>query len=768
MPKAITISSNLALNNTATSGATSQVLEPSIASNGPKLFMTSNWFASRSTDNGASWTYVSPYTSTPSAAGGFCCDQLSLYDPARKIWIWIKQYVKTSSGANVFRIVVSKDADFASGSWYWWDIAPTTLNSSWTGIWFDYPDAAISKENLYVTFNLFNNSNQWQRAAVMRFPLDTLASGGALGFGWWSTTNNGSLRLTQQGSPSSNMYFASHNSTKQLRLFHWPDGGGNISIWNVGVNTWSPNISSTAPNGVNWLARCDSRITAGSLGGGEISLMWTAGAASNRPNAYCKVVRIRESNKSVINQPDIWSNSVAWAYPACCYNNKGELGFAAFYGSGSRNPGHVVGCYDTGGNSWPNRTSKAGSHAPNAGRWGDYINVRADVPDSDKWVATGFTEEGGDTGADIVPRAVRFHSKSPVLPVFADQLGANEILLGAIVAISTTTGLIFKPLFGLLSDRQGQWIWLLIGTVLFAVTPLLYLGANTTGELVALRLFHGLATAIYGPVTLAFIGSLGDRGQAERFGWFGLSRTGSYILGPLIGGALLNFVSAPQVYALTSLIAVLAFFPVLSLRSQATSRQAGPHSPGLQLSEIPGFLLRNHPLIAFGLVEMSSRVGVYAVKTFMPLMILSQGGSPLEAGAFLSIQEFFVAVTRPVAGRFADRFDAAAATAVAGLICVSAALATISGSASTEMLIAAAAAIGVGQGAYQPAALSMIAQETKAEARGFAFGVQCAHFFRGGEINALALMVIDGIFHLVDILATVRHGGGGGSHQTER
>jgi len=30
------------------------------------------------------------------------------------------------------------------------------LNAAWTGQWFDYPDAAITNDNLFVTFNMFN------------------------------------------------------------------------------------------------------------------------------------------------------------------------------------------------------------------------------------------------------------------------------------------------------------------------------------------------------------------------------------------------------------------------------------------------------------------------------------------------------------------------------------------------------------------------------------------------------------------------------------
>jgi hypothetical protein len=44
------------------------------------------------------------------------------------------------------------------------------------------------------------------------------------------------------------------------------------------------------------------------------------------------VVRINESNKQLIDEPDIWSNDQAWAYPAACTNGSGTLGFTAFYG----------------------------------------------------------------------------------------------------------------------------------------------------------------------------------------------------------------------------------------------------------------------------------------------------------------------------------------------------------------------------------------------------------------------------------------------------
>jgi hypothetical protein len=147
----------------------------------------------------------------------------------------------------VFRLAATHDSDFPTGGWYWWDIAPTTLDGTWTNQWFDYPDAAVTDENLFVTFDVFDTSDNRKRAAVMRFPLDTIASVGILGFDSWASTDNGSLRLTRGAGNS--MYWASHNTLGQIREFSWVDGQGTINWWDINVEHWSETITSTAPNG---------------------------------------------------------------------------------------------------------------------------------------------------------------------------------------------------------------------------------------------------------------------------------------------------------------------------------------------------------------------------------------------------------------------------------------------------------------------------------------------------------------------------------------
>lgn len=393
---------NVALGDSATSTQTSNIDEPTTAMSGDNIFYTGNWFASLSTNGGTSWSLVDPFTKFPAAGGGFCCDQIVLYDPTRDIWIWILQY-SAKDGSNIFRVAISRGATF--GSWYWWDFSPKSLNSAWTDMWFDYPDAAISNNNLYITFNAFNGARSWLRAVAFKLPLDTLKSGASLGYQWWTTTTNGSLRLTQGA--GNTMYFASHNGGSTLRVFSWPDAASGVSSFDTGIGTWSAGpYSAPGPGGAEWLARTDSRITGAWLSGPRAGFMWTAAASGNRPFPYIKVAVVDVASKALVEQPDIWSQNAAYAYGAACPNAQGVVGFSACYGGGTRHPGHVVGFRD--GTAWRLALTRTSTNGPAGGSWGDYLSCKRRQPTSSEWVASGYTLQGGTDRRNVEPQFVHF------------------------------------------------------------------------------------------------------------------------------------------------------------------------------------------------------------------------------------------------------------------------------------------------------------------------------------------------------------------------
>ncbi len=91
-------------------------------------------------------------------------------------------------------------------------------------------------------------------------------------------------------------------------------------------------------------------------------------------------------------------------------------------------------------------------------------------------------------------------SKNPVLPLYAASLGANDAYLGLIAAVSPLAGILFSFPVGLISDRLGRRKLLIASGCIFLTAPLLYLLIADPVYLIPVRFFHGLATAILGPV----------------------------------------------------------------------------------------------------------------------------------------------------------------------------------------------------------------------------------------------------------------------------
>lgn len=391
-----------------TGGRTSTVGEPSVARSGGEVFVTGNWYAARSSDLATTWTPVDPFALLPTADGGFCCDQTAIHVPQHDLFVWLLQYMK-QNGSNTLRVAVKSAPTLADDRWLYWDLRPDTTDPQWKDEWFDFNHAALSDNFLYVVTNVFSTTNdRWKRAVVFRIPFAPLANAGTLTYDVFSTTRNGSLRGTQGARGT--MYFASHNSQSQIRLFMWPEGSSTVSTVDVDVSPWRTGLySAPCPDGRNWLGRLDDRVTAGWVEEGVIGFAWSANTfGPDRPHPYVRVVRIAESTRTLLDEPDIWHTDFAYAYPDAAINGNGEVGLSLFRGGGTRFPGHVVGAWDAAAGSWELAAARDSTHSPLDGKWGDYVTCRRDAPDAQSWVAVGYTLQGGGSRSDIVPRFVRF------------------------------------------------------------------------------------------------------------------------------------------------------------------------------------------------------------------------------------------------------------------------------------------------------------------------------------------------------------------------
>ena len=327
------------------------------------------------------------------------------------------------------------------------------------------------------------------------------------------------------------------------------------------------------------------------------------------------------------------------------------------------------------------------------------------------------------TTADFLVRSAYQMGKTPLLPIFAASLGATGALLGFITSVSTLTGMISKPLFGALSDRGGRRRWLLLATVLFVFTPFLYGFLNRPEQLVALRLFHGLGTAIYGPVTLAHVGEMTKGRRAESFGWFGYARSGGYIVGPLLAGWLLLSQDAATVYRIVGVLSAAAFIPLFFLRDANELLPAPARSLPVfaEFKNTLRYSVKEQILWLAGGLEALSYIALYAVRAFLPIYALTAGASAFDVGSFFAAQEATHILTRPYGGRLGDRWGYYTVIAL-GLTLLALSLFLLTALGQGQALMATALTFGLAQALIFPATLALIAVRIPAGRLGVAMG----------------------------------------------
>jgi hypothetical protein len=257
-------------------------------------------------------------------------------------------------------------------------------------------------------YDLAQPKENWLRAVVIRVKLSDLAAGAGLPFDFFDTTVSGSLRCTFGATAT--MYFGSRNDDDSIRVFSWPETSTTVTQKDVGVAGWTAgDYSAPCPDRTDWLSRLDDRITAAWTANSTIGFAWSANKEDTRPFPYVRVVRLTESTQTLLDEPDVWSSSFAYAYPDVVPNHSGGVGITLFRGGGPLYPSHVVGVLNTtSGTAWMLSGAKNGTNGPADGLWGDYLTCRPHDGHADQWVAAGFTLQGGGKPRNIEPRLVVF------------------------------------------------------------------------------------------------------------------------------------------------------------------------------------------------------------------------------------------------------------------------------------------------------------------------------------------------------------------------
>ena len=244
-------------------------------------------------------------------------------------------------------------------------------------------------------------------------------------------------------------------------------------------------------------------------------------------------------------------------------------------------------------------------------------------------------------------------SKTPVLPLFALSLDASPAEIGWIVVASTIPGILVSYPAGALSDHLGKRRVLLASLFVFASAPFLYLVIETAWQLMAVRFYHGFATAIFGTVASAAIAERYTTDRAARLSTYSSVTIVGRSIAPFLGGTLISLASFGAVYLACAVSGVLALAAGLLLRDGTP--------PPAQKLELPHFwaslrtVLRDRGIMLVSAVEAAQYLVFGAIEAFLALFAASLGIPAWQIGVILGVQLVSIVFAKPLMGRVSDR-----------------------------------------------------------------------------------------------------------------
>lgn len=339
-------------------------------------------------------------------------------------------------------------------------------------------------------------------------------------------------------------------------------------------------------------------------------------------------------------------------------------------------------------------------------------------------------------------------AKNPVLPFFAEFLGADARSIGLVASLSPLAGVLVSLPAGMLSDRMGRVRLLRLSGLFFALSPLGYLWAGSVWQLALVRFVHGLATGIFMPVAMALVADMHAASRGERLGLMSSITQIGRFLAPLAGGALLGLGGSltgrggfALVYTSCLVLGVGAAFLVFRLPED---RPAGKTAGGGPPTALLGAVLRNRPVLLGCLVEAAALFAFGTFEAFFPRHVRDAGFGPHWAGALMAVQVLTVALSKPFFGRLSDR-KGREWQIVFGALAMSATMFAMGRAGGLFTLGAISLALGLSLSFTLAASSAFIADASPAETRGTAMGLLGSIMDIGHSTGPLAAgMVISG------------------------
>ena len=315
----------------------------------------------------------------------------------------------------------------------------------------------------------------------------------------------------------------------------------------------------------------------------------------------------------------------------------------------------------------------------------------------------------------------------PILPFYAENMGATAFDLGLLFALYSIVQFFFSPIWGQISDRVGRKPVILAGLLGFALSFFLFGLSTKLWMLYAARALGGVLSAATLPTVMAYIADTTDlKGRGAGMGVMGAAMGTGVTFGPVLGGFLGEYSAATPFFVSAALglgVCVFAYFLLpesLSATDRRRAQQRKRRGVGLATVWRSLFLPIGFILV---LAFLASFASANLEGTFALFSQVHLGFGEAQMGVLFGIMGVVMALTQGfLVGPFINRWGEQRMIQV-GLI--SSAIGFVLLLVTYDMLSISVvmAVMGIGNAALRPAVNSLASKRTAAAEQGVVMGV---------------------------------------------
>lgn len=169
-----------------------------------------------------------------------------------------------------------------------------------------------------------------------------------------------------------------------------------------------------------------------------------------------------------------------------------------------------------------------------------------------------------------------FGGSRVLVPLYALELGANQLMVGVIVALYSLCPMLLSITIGKICDRSPPWLPMVVGSVLMVAALLLLPVLPAIATLCLAALVLGLGHQVFGIPLEASVGGVGGPQQRTRnYALITMGWSIANFVGPLVSGFCIDLLGHQRTFWVLALLIALPI-PVLWWRTGLLPRTVRP------------------------------------------------------------------------------------------------------------------------------------------------------------------------------------------------